>query len=73
MKAPTIDEMISSVEREIKMRRRVYPRRVESGKMRQDQSDREILLMEDIKQILEYLRDGIPFDFLSDPKQEELF
>lgn len=36
------------VDREVKMRRRVYPRWVESGRMAQADADREIAVMEAI-------------------------
>ena len=36
------------IERELKMRRRVYPRWVENGKMTQADADREIAVMEAI-------------------------
>lgn len=38
----------ASIEREIKMRRRVYPRWVADRKMSQTQADREIAVMEAI-------------------------
>lgn len=44
----THEEKRACLEREIKMRRRVYPRWVQSGKMTQAQSDREIAVMEAI-------------------------
>jgi hypothetical protein len=36
------------IERELKFRNQVYPRRVNEGKMTQMQADREIFLMEEI-------------------------
>lgn len=39
-------DQIACVTREIAMRRRVYPRWIESGRMRQEESDREIARME---------------------------
>jgi hypothetical protein len=39
-------EMVECVKREIGMRRRVYPRWVEAGKMRQSKADDEIRVME---------------------------
>lgn len=45
---PTIDDLIRCAEREIKMRKKVYPWRVRQGKMPQGQADREIRLMEAI-------------------------
>lgn len=41
----TIQQQIQCIEREIRMRDQVYPRRVEDGKMKQEQADREINTM----------------------------
>lgn len=41
-------DKITCLKREISMRRRVYPRWIESGKMKQETADREIALMEAI-------------------------
>jgi hypothetical protein len=48
------DEMIACAEREVRMRRRVYPSRVANGSMSQEKANREIAVME---QIAMYLRD----------------
>lgn len=37
-----LDEQIACVTREVKMRERVYPRRVQAGHMSQKQADREL-------------------------------
>ena len=42
------EDKLKTAEREVKMRRRVYPRFVEEGKMSQVQADREIAIMEAI-------------------------
>lgn len=42
------DDKRAAIEREIKMRRRVYPRWVDKGTMTQTQADREIAVMEAI-------------------------
>lgn len=52
----TIEDQIVCVRREIGMRKRVYPRWVENGKMKMDQADREIAVMEAVLTTLEYLR-----------------
>lgn len=52
----TIEDQIVCVRREIGMRKRVYPRWVENGKMKMDQADREIAVMEAVLKTLEYLR-----------------
>jgi hypothetical protein len=44
--APNLDEQIASVERELGMRRQVYPRRVADNKMTQAHADLEIRRME---------------------------
>lgn len=49
-----IQDEIACVEREIKMRERVYPRWVSEKKMTQEKSDREISLM---KVVLKRLQD----------------
>ncbi len=46
--AVTPAEKLKSVERELGMRRQVYPRRVAEGKMKQEAADREIAVMEAI-------------------------
>ena len=43
---PTLVEMLAEVEREIALRRRVYPRWVSQGKMKQHQADRKIATMQ---------------------------
>ncbi len=45
---PTDAEKIAWLKRELAMRRRVYPRQVGRGQMRQDEADREIGLIEAI-------------------------
>lgn len=42
------DEKLACIEREIAMRMRVYPRRVESGRMKQAKADAEIATMQSI-------------------------
>lgn len=44
----THDDKRACIEREIKMRRRLYPRWVEKGTMTQAQADKEIAVMEAI-------------------------
>lgn len=51
---PSLAHQIAAVDREIRMRDRVYPRRVSNGQMRQDTADREIAAM---KAVLETLRE----------------
>ncbi len=48
-------DQIASVQREIGMRRTVYPRRVQSGQMKQAAADREIAAME---AVLDTLREA---------------
>lgn len=44
----TVDQLASCAEREVKQRRRVYPRRVEDGKMTQEFANEQIAMMEQI-------------------------
>ena len=48
----TIDEQIKAVEREISMRRRVYPRWVENKRMSREKADKEIATMEAVLETL---------------------
>jgi hypothetical protein len=49
----TIDEMVREVEREITLRRRVYPRAVASKRMSQDKADKQIAIMEAVARELQ--------------------
>ena len=51
----TIAEQLDCIEREIRFRRHVYPRRVANGKMTQVLADRQIALMESVKATLEQI------------------
>lgn len=44
----TASEKRACIEREVKMRKRVYPRWVEAGRMTQAKADQEIRIMEEI-------------------------
>lgn len=44
----TVADKLACVEREVKMRRRVYPHWTASGKMRVSEAEREIAVMEAI-------------------------
>jgi len=44
----TFSEKLACVERELKMRKKVYPRWTVSGNMTEDQATRETALMEEI-------------------------
>lgn len=48
----TLEEMATCAERELEMRRRVYPRWVDSGKMSPKKADEETLRMEAIVSVL---------------------
>jgi hypothetical protein len=50
-------ELIACVEREVRMRERVYPRQVANGQMTQEKANREIALMQ---QVAMFLRDHDP-------------
>lgn len=49
----TIERQIEAVQREISMRRRVYPRRVQERLMTQDKADEEIEVMEAVLHTLQ--------------------
>lgn len=53
---PTIEEQIAEVEREIAMRRRVYPRLVEIKKTSQAKADRQLAVLEAVLATLQQLK-----------------
>lgn len=53
-----LSDQIACVEREIAMRGRVYPGWVGKGKMKQQDADIEMALMEAVKATLTWLRDN---------------
>jgi hypothetical protein len=58
----SLADMIACVERELELRKRVYPRRVEAKKMTQEAADKEMLRMQAVRQTLlriEKLYEGI--------------
>lgn len=55
---PTLDYQIATVEREIRVRRSVYPRQVAARRMGQDYADREIAAMEAVRDTLVKLKEG---------------
>ena len=55
--APCIVAQIAAVERELKMRRSVYPRWIASKKMTREKADYEIGAMEAVLRTLERVRD----------------
>ena len=65
MTTPTIQEQLAAARREVAMRRRVYPRWVESGRMSQHTADHEMACM---VAIVETLRGLVP----PEPKQGDL-
>jgi len=56
----TLTDMIAEAEREIEMRLRVYPYRVQQGKLDQHTADRQIKIMADIAEALRRLQDNLP-------------
>lgn len=56
----SLPRQIECVEREIAMRRRVYPRWVAVGKMQQAKADDEIAIMEAVVATLRKARDSQP-------------
>lgn len=55
---PLLKEMIDCVAREVSFRFAVYPKRIQSGKMTKEQADREIQLMQMIKNSLKKVYEG---------------
>jgi hypothetical protein len=58
--AVPLDVQIRAVGREIGMRRGAYAKWVKSGRMTQDESDRELAAMEAVYQTLQNLKRGTP-------------
>lgn len=55
---PLLKEMIDCVAREVALRFAVYPKRVQIGKMTKEQADREIMLMQMIRNSLKKVYEG---------------
>jgi hypothetical protein len=55
---PTLTDLVACAEREVAMRRRVYPRRVHDRKMSQQLADAEIAKMEAIAEKLRELAES---------------
>ena len=53
-----LKEMIDCVSREVSLRFAVYPKRIVAGKMTKEQADREIKLMQMIKNALKKVYEG---------------
>ena len=53
---PTIHQQIASVEREIAMRKRVYPRWIDGGRMTQAKADHEIACMQAVLVTLQHVK-----------------
>ena len=54
----TLPQQITCIKREIEMRKKVYPSRVNRGLMNQGSADYEIACMEAVLKTLEGLKDG---------------
>lgn len=67
----TLTEMIAEAARENEMRLRVYPYRVQQGKLDQHTADRQIRVMEAIREALQRLQDNLPM-FRELAKQKRL-
>jgi hypothetical protein len=52
MSEPTLSDLAKCARREAAMRRRVYPRWIDNGKMTQDQADHETACMDAIAKLL---------------------
>jgi hypothetical protein len=57
----TVSEKLKCVERELRMRYRVYERRVDAGQMSRATADRELALMEDIAADYRSLDEGCTY------------
>lgn len=55
---PLLKEMIDCVSREVSLRFAVYPKRIQAGKMTKEQADREIHLMQLIRNSLKKIYDN---------------
>ena len=55
---PLLKEMIDCVSREVSFRFAVYPKRIQAGKMTKEQADREIKLMQLIRNSLKKVYEG---------------
>lgn len=55
---PLLKEMIDCISREVSFRFAVYPKRVREGKMEKETADREIQLMQMIKNSLKKVYEG---------------
>lgn len=55
-----LTEQITAVEREIAMRKRVYPRWIESERMTQSKADHEIECMEAVLRTLQVVKSILP-------------
>ena len=51
-----LDDCIKCAEREAAMRRRVYPKWIEQGKLKKENADREIATMTTIAELLLHLK-----------------
>lgn len=56
----TLDQLARCAEREVRQRKRVYPRLIATGKMRQDEAERETAMMEEIARRLHAEADADP-------------
>lgn len=54
-----LDRQIECVEREIRMRERVYPRWVETGRMKQEKANEELEAMRAVRETLVATRDFV--------------
>lgn len=54
----SLNQQIEEIERELKMRRSVYPRWVSAGKLRRGEAEYQIARMEAAKATLEWMRDN---------------
>ena len=52
----TFDQQLAELERELGVRKNIYPRWVQEGKLKQQQADHRIHVLEDIKEVVRAAR-----------------
>lgn len=57
---PTLDEILAELEREVVVRKRVFPRWVDNGQLKQELADRRIQLMEAAAALIARMEDPCP-------------
>lgn len=53
---PTLEDLISCVEKEVNKRRFVYPNQVKAGKMKPERAEKEVFMMTRVLELLRRMR-----------------